>query len=257
MTGAAGLIGRYLRDLLPEAYPKLRLSDIADLGEARPGEELDRTDLRDRAAVDKMVQGVDGIIHLGGIPGKHTWDDISAINIEGTRNVLEAAREHGVKRIVFASSNHAIGFYPRDQRIDHTAAPLPDSRYGVSKAAGEALCAMYAYRHAIGALVIRIGHVNLRPKEDRHLAIWQSPRDLLQLVRIGLDRPGLRHEVVYGVSDNQRSWWDNANAVRLGYRPVDRSEDYASSVTAGAPQSCAADEAIVGKYQGGFYCVLP
>src|SRR5690606_35728939 len=131
----------------------------------------------------------------------------------------EAARKAGVKRVVFATSNHAVGSYPRTTTIGTDVIPRPDSRYGVSKLFGEGLGAMYAYKHGIGVTSLRIGNVGDQPRDVRRLSIWVKPEDLVQLIRIGLERPGLVYEVMYGVSDNQRSWYDNSRAQALGYKP--------------------------------------
>ena len=119
ITGAGGGIGRSLRETLSGVYPVLRLSDRVALAPARDGEEIDRTEISDMAAVERMVEGVDGIIHLGGNSGENTWDVILQSNIIGVYNVFEAARRAGVQRVVMATSNHAVGFYPRTQTIDH------------------------------------------------------------------------------------------------------------------------------------------
>src|SRR5260221_4820173 len=149
IAGAGGGIGRSLRETLRGVYPVLRLSDRVALAPARDGEEVDRTDIADMTAVDKMVAGVDGIIHLGGISGENTWEKILEGNIVGLYNVFEAARHAGVKRIVMATSNHAVGFYPRAQTIDHKVVPRPDSRHGVAKAVSETPVTPYAHNHGI------------------------------------------------------------------------------------------------------------
>jgi uronate dehydrogenase len=169
-------------------------------------------------------------------------------NIIGVYNVFEAARRAGVQRIVMATSNHAVGFYPRAQTIDHRVVPRPDSRYGLSKAFSEALASLYADKHGIGFLCVRIGNFGTRPIDKRRLSIWISPRDLTQLVRIGLEYPELRYEIVYGVSNNRRSWYDNSNACRLGYKPQDDSEPYAEAVLAAEPPGA---DPIAERYQGG------
>ena len=150
-----------------------------------------------------------------------------------------------------ATSNHAVGFYPRAQTIDHRVVPRPDSRYGVSKAFSEALASLYSDKHGIGFLCVRIGNFGTQPIDKRRLSIWISPRDLTQLVRIGLEHPDLRYEIVYGVSNNRRSWYDNSNAYRLGYRPQDNSEPYAEAVLAAEP---AGADPIAEHYQGGTFC---
>jgi uronate dehydrogenase len=251
ITGAGGGIGRALRETLRGVYPILRLSDRVALAPAGAGEEVDRTDITDMTAVEKMVAGVDGIVHLGGISGESDWQTILSGNIVGTYNVFEAARRAGVKRIVMATSNHAVGFYPRAQTIDHRVVPRPDSRYGVSKAFAEALASLYADKHGIGFLLTRIGNFGTRPIDKRRLSIWISPRDYTQLVRIGLEHPGIRCEIVYGVSNNRRSWYDNSNAERLGYRPQDESEPYAAEVLAAEPANA---DPIAERYQGGTFC---
>jgi len=256
ITGAGGGIGRGLRETLRGVYPVLRLSDRIPIAPARPEgpgiEEVDQTELADMAAVERMVAGCDGIIHLGGISGENSWEKILEGNIVGLYNTFEAARQAGVKRIVMATSNHAVGFYPRAQRIDHRVTVRPDSRYGVSKAFSEALASLYSDKHGIGFLCVRIGNFGTRPIDSRRLSIWVSPRDLTQLVRIGLEHPEVRYEIVYGVSDNKRSWYDNGNAYRLGYRPQDDSEPQAAQVL--SAEVGQAKNPIAEKYQGGTFC---
>src|ERR1700752_1206465 len=252
ITGAGGGIGRSLRETLQGVYPFLRLSDRVALAPAREGEEVNRTELSDMVAVEKMVAGVDGIVHLGGISGENEWPVILEGNIIGLYNVFEAARRAGVRRIVMATSNHAVGFYPRAQTIDHRVVPRPDSRYGVSKAFSEALASLYADKHGIGFLCTRIGNFGTRPIDSRRLAIWISPRDYTQLVRIGLEHPDIRYEIVYGVSNNRRSWYDNSNAERLGYRPQDDSEPFAEAVL--AAEAGRVIDPIAERYQGGTFC---
>jgi uronate dehydrogenase len=251
VTGAGGGIGSALRETLRGVYPILRLSDRMPLPPARDGEEVDQTDIADMTAVEHMVAGCDGIVHLGGISGENSWERILEGNIVGLYNVFEAARRAGVRRIVMATSNHAVGFYPRDHRIDHRVLPRPDSRYGVSKAFSEALASLYSDKHGIGFLLTRIGNFGTKPIDKRRLAIWISPRDYTQLVRIGLEHPEIRYEIVYGVSGNRRSWYDNSNAHRLGYRPQDDSEPYAEAVLAAEP---AGADPIAERYQGGTFC---
>src|SRR6184192_1194455 len=199
----------------------------------------------------RITKGADAIVHLGGISGEAAWDAILETNIIGTYNVFEAGRVNGVKRIVFATSNHAAGFYRRDQTIDHRVYPKPDSRYGVSKVFGEALGSLYADKYGMEMFMIRIGNVNPQPIDKRRLAIWFSPRDLAQLVSIGIDHPDIRFEIVYGVSGNRRSWYDNSNAARLGYRPQDDAETYAEEVLKKEKPGDPTAEL----YQGGIFVV--
>jgi uronate dehydrogenase len=253
ITGAAGGIGRRTRPLLRGVYPTLRLSDVVAIEPAQ-GEEFVAADLADLAAVERLCEGVDGIIHLGASSVEDAWEPVLQNNIIGGYNVFEAARRQGVKRIVFATTNHVVGFYRRQRTIDHTVPPRPDSRYGVSKAFGEALGRMYADKHGLGVLNIRIGNLWEEPVDRRRLSIWISPRDLVQLMRIGLDHPELHYEIVYGVSDNARAWYDNANARRLGYRPQDRAEDFARSATE-ADLKLPPDP-LGEQFQGGGFCTM-
>ncbi|HWB47334.1 MAG TPA: NAD(P)-dependent oxidoreductase [Hyphomicrobiaceae bacterium] len=252
MTGAAGDIGTRLRKLLQPVYPGLRLSDI----KAPPGLAADENfvaaDLADLAQVETAVAGADGIIHLGGHSVEGSWETILQANIIGCRNLFEAARRQGVKRVVFASSNHAVGFYPRFHRIGTEAHVLPDSRYGVSKAFGEAIGALYASKYGLRVACLRIGNVADKPVDRRRLAIWLKPEDLVQLVRIGLEHPELRYEIFYGASNNERAWWDNSRAHAYGYRPSGRAEEFrdeALSAQAKLPADPVGDF-----FQGGTFC---
>jgi uronate dehydrogenase len=229
LTGAGGGIGMHLRRELKGKY-KLRLTDKAPLAECEPDEEFVQADLGDMEALRKAVFGVDGIIHMGGYSVESDWETIHPANFIGTYNLFEASRLEGVKRIIFASSNHAVGFYDRTKTIDHNAPPRPDSRYGLSKVFGESLGSLFADKYGAEVMCIRIGNLGNEPIDVRRLSIWLSPRDLAQLVCIGLDHPGVKHEIVYGMSDNARAWWDNSNAFRLGYKPQDKSEDYAKGI---------------------------
>jgi uronate dehydrogenase len=200
----------------------------------------------------RVTREVDAIVHLGGHSAEGPWDDILRANIVGCYNVFEAARKNGVKRILFATSNHALGFYRRDQRIDHRVYPRPDSRYGLSKVFGEQLGSLYSDRYGMEFFCMRIGNVNPAPVDKRRLSLWLSPRDLGQLVKIGIEHPDIRFEIVYGVSRNQRSWYDNSNAERLGYRPKDDSEAYAAEVLA---REKATADPVAELYQGGTFCL--
>lgn len=250
LTGAAGDVGAFLRKEFRGRY-RLRLSDIAVLDDCGPDEEFVAADLGDFAAVRRAVAGVDGIIHLGGFSVEGDWDTILNANIIGTNNLFESARIEGVKRIVFASSNHAMGFYGRDQTIDHNQYPRPDSRYGLSKVFGEAMGSLYADKYGAEVMNIRIGNVAEEPLDVRRLSIWISPRDLAQLVSIGLEHPDIRFEIVYGMSDNARAWWDNSNAMRLGYAPQDRGEDHAAKVL--SKHSADTGDPLADSRQGGTF----
>ena len=231
ITGAAGDVGTHLRKELGGKYA-LRLSDIRAIKNLARGETFIRGDVGRLSDMLRVTKGVDAVVHLGGFALEGPWDMILRTNIVGCYNTFEAARLNGVKRILFATSNHATGFYRRDQKIDHRVYPKPDSRYGLSKVFGEQLGSLYADKYGMQVFCMRIGNVNPAPLDKRRLSIWISPRDFGQMVKIGIEHPDIRFEIVYGVSGNQRSWYDNSNAVRLGYRPQDDAETYASAVMA-------------------------
>ncbi|WP_088347150.1 MULTISPECIES: NAD(P)-dependent oxidoreductase [Rhodomicrobium] len=252
ITGASGGVGTRLRSLLKPVYPELVLSDLKAPDDLGADEAFIAADLSDMAQVEAAVQGVDGIVHLGGYSIEGPWETILQANIIGTYNLFEAARRHGVKRVVFASSNHVVGFYPRHETIGVDAVPLPDTRYGVSKLFGEGVASLYAYKHGIGVLSIRIGNVGDAPLDERRLAIWLKPADLVALIRLGLESPELVYEVVYGMSNNERAWWDNALAQSLGYRPEGRSEAFAEEVL--AAQAKLPKDPVGDYFQGGPFC---
>jgi uronate dehydrogenase len=229
---------------------ELRLSDIRPVADVSPAEDFIRGDCAKLSDMLRATKGVDAVVHLGGFSVEGDWDTILRANIVGTYNVFEAAHRNGVRRMVFATSNHAVGFYERDETIDHRVYPRPDSRYGVSKVFGEALGSLYADKYGMEVVCMRIGNVNPRPMDKRRLSIWLSPRDLAQLVSIAIDRAGIRFEIVYGVSGNRRSWYDNANAERLGYQPQDDSEPYAEEVLA---KTIPGTDPRTEKYQGGTF----
>lgn len=251
VTGAAGRIGTFLRPELRGRYA-LRLSDVVPVRDLQPNESFVQADISNLDHMLKATRGVDAVVHFGGQSGEAPFERILEANIVGFYNTLEAARRNGVKRFLVATSNHAVGFYRCDQTIDHRVYPKPDSRYGVSKVFNEALASLYADRYGMEMFCMRIGNVNRAPIDRRRLAIWISARDMAQLVSIGVDHPDIRFEVVYGISDNQRTWFDNANARRLGYRPQDRSEDYAQAILQRSPR-LTDDPADV--FQGGGHCM--
>ena len=249
ITGATGDVGTHLRRELAGQY-RIRASDLRSLKKIK-NETFVRADISKFADAMRITKGVDAVIHLGGYSVEGPWQGILNANLVGCYNVFEAARRNGVKRIIFPTSNHATGFYPRNQTIDHRVYPKPDSRYGVSKVFGEALGSLYADKYGMQFLMIRIGNVNPVPIDKRRLSIWVSPRDIAQLVTIGIEHPEIRFEIVYGISGNTRAWYDNSNAFRLGYKPKDNAETYASEILAREKPGDATAEL----YQGGVFCV--
>jgi uronate dehydrogenase len=246
ITGATGDVGRHLTREFAGKY-RLRLSDKRPL----KAKNFVKADISKMSDALKITKGVDAIVHLGGYSVEGPWEGILQANIIGCYNVFEAARRNGVKRIVFPTSNHAMGFYRRDRKIDHTDYPKPDGRYGVSKVFGEALGSLYADKYGMEFLMVRIGNVHPFPLDKRRLSIWISPRDIAQLVAIGIDRPGIKFEIVYGISGNTRAWYDNANAYRLGYKPQDNAETFAAEVLA---KEKPATDPVAEAHQGGVFC---
>jgi uronate dehydrogenase len=249
LTGAAGNLGRQLRGALAEWADIVRVSDIALTDEPAAHEEASVVDLADREAVTHLVEGVDAIVHLGGISIDAPFDDLLEANFRGTYNLYEAARRHGVKRVVFASSNHAIGFHPVTEVLDADAPQRPDSLYGVSKCFGEALSRYYFDRFGIETVCLRIGSSFEEPKNPRMLVTYLSYRDFIELVRCSLFTNRVGHAVVYGASDNPVKWWDNSKAGFLGFNPQDSSAQFADRFPASAPTPERDDPAQ--RFQGG------
>jgi uronate dehydrogenase len=251
LTGAAGGLGRELRPRLKAYCDALRLSDIAPLTpeQPAPGEEIALCPLQDEAAVMKLVQGVDAIVHLGGVSTEQPWAPILAANIMGMVNLYEAARKHGVGRIVFASSNHVMGFYRQDEVVDAKSPPRPDGFYGLSKAFGEDVAQLYWDRWGIETVSIRIGSSFPEPRDRRMLATWLSYDDLERLVMASLTAPVVGHSIIYGTSDNRSSWYDNRLARHIGYQPQDSSDRFRAAVEAAQPALDLSDPAVL--HQGG------
>ena len=248
ITGATGDVGTHLRRELAGKY-NLKLSDLRPIKTLAKGEKFTKADISKMSDALRITKSVDAIVHLGGYSVEGPWEGILSANIIGCYNVFEAARRNGVKRILFATSNHAVGFYSRTQTIDHHVYIKPDGRYGVSKVFGEALGSLYADKYGMQVFLMRIGNVNPVPIDVRRLSIWFSPRDLAQLVSIGIDHPDICFEIVYGVSGNKRSWYDNSNAFRLGYKPQDDAETYAAEL-----ETKEGPAHPIGKlYQGGVF----
>ena len=249
LTGAAGGLGRELRPRLRARCALLRVSDIAAMEPAGAGEEVVEAALEDRAAVLALLQGIDAVVHLGGISTEQAFDAILQANIVGAYNLYEAARRHAVKRIVFASSNHVTGFYRQDEVVDPTMPVRPDGYYGLSKAFGENLARFYFDRYGIETVCLRIGSSFPEPKDRRMLATWMSYDDLERLVVASLTAPVVGHSIIYGMGDNTTIWWDNTLARHIGYRPQDSSEPFRAKIEAADPYPDMTDPAVI--FQGG------
>ncbi len=249
LTGAAGGVGTALRERLKANCEVLRLSARSDFGPAQPGEEIVLADLADAAQVSEMVKGCQAIVHMGGVSVEGPFDPILQSNILGVYNLYEAARQHGVKRVIFASSNHVTGFYRQNETITPAHPPRPDSLYGVSKAFGEDLSRMYFDRYGIETACVRIGSSFAEPKDRRMLASWLSFDDLHRLITACLTTPVLGHSIIFGISDNSVAWYDNSSVRTIGYRPLDSSDVFRDAVYARTPEPDLSDPCV--QYQGG------
>jgi uronate dehydrogenase len=250
VTGAAGQVGTMLRPRLARQGRTLRLLDTAPITPG-PAEEAVIASITDMNAMAAASRGADAVIHLAGIPGEAPWTDILEVNIDGTRTVFEAARRAGVGRVIFASSNHAVGFGPRTAfPLPDYAFPAPDTYYGVSKAAGEAVAALYHYRYGLDAICVRILTCEERPSTVRALSTWLSPDDAGRLFEACLSAPSPGYRVIFGVSANTRGGWVSLDeATALGYRPRDDAEAYAAEVIAAHGEPEAGDPLLA--YLGG------
>ncbi|MFD7438283.1 NAD-dependent epimerase/dehydratase family protein [Streptomyces sp. NPDC059861] len=244
LTGAAGGLGTLMRDLLPAYGYTLRLLDLRPV-EGAP--DALAADLADRAALREAVRDVDAIVHLAGISLEAPFEKILKANIEGTYNLYEAAREEGVPRVVFASSNHAVGYTPRprdgDPLIPIDAPRRPDTFYGLSKSFGEDLAQFYWDKYGMETVSVRIGSCFPEPTSVRMLSVWMSPADGARLLHAALTAENVGHTVVYGSSANTRLWWDLSTARALGYEPQDDSEPYAEKLVAEQGELDPADPA--------------
>ncbi|MFI9615905.1 NAD-dependent epimerase/dehydratase family protein [Streptomyces sp. NPDC052023] len=256
LTGAAGGLGTLMRGLLPAHGYTLRLFDQRPV-EGAP--DAITADLADRAALREAVRGVDAIIHLAGISLEASFERILKANIEGTYNLYEAAREEGVPRVVFASSNHAVGYTPRpeegDPLIEVGTPRRPDTFYGLSKSFGEDLAQFYWDKHGVETVSVRIGSCFPEPTSVRMLSLWMSPADGARLFHAALTAEDVGHTVVYGSSANTRLWWDLSTARALGYAPQDDSEPYAGKLIAEQGELEAGNEAHA--YLGGHFVTDP
>jgi nucleoside-diphosphate-sugar epimerase len=253
ITGAAGGVGAILRPRLARPGRTLRLLDLAEIT-PEPGEEAIQASVTDLDAMIEACQGVDAVIHLGGLSTEAPWAKILEVNINGTYTVFEAARRAGVPRVVFASSNHVVGFHTPDEfPVAENAIALPDTYYGVSKVAGEALGALYAERYGLDVISIRILSCFPEPKSLRMLSTWLSPDDATRLFEacLAVEKPGYR--VVYGGSQNTRGGWVSLDGARaLGYESQDDAEAYLDKLTAAFGALDPADPVFA--HLGGEFC---
>lgn len=249
ITGAAGGLGKISRDMLGHIAKTTRLSDIVTPDDLPEGADFVECNLADEQAVDKLVEGCDGILHLGGVSRENTFGKILDGNIIGIHNLYEAARKHGHPRIFVASSNHAVGFYKQDERLHGGTPHKPDGWYGISKSFAEAVALMYYHKFGQQSALVRIGSCFPEPVDHRMLATWLAPEDFVTLVERIFFAPRLGCPVIYGVSDNEAQLWDNSSCAYLGWRPKHSSAKFAEKVRANCPMPASDDASAV--YHGG------
>lgn len=239
LTGAAGQMGQKLREMLRGRVAQLRLSDIAPMDPAGPGEALWPCDLADTDALAKAMAGVDAVVHLAASLNVDDWRQTLDVNIAGTYHVYDAARRAGVRRVIYASSHHAVGMYPVEQRIGLDARLRPDSLYGLSKCFGETLAQYHWDKFGLESVCWRIGSARAAPspREPREYTTWLSEPDLERLLHASLTAQNVGCSLVYGVSQNGEVWWDNAQAAHLGFVPQDRALAPADAAAGGPSYS--------------------
>jgi uronate dehydrogenase len=226
ITGAAGRIGTTLRAGLSGKVAGLVLIDRREVSDLRSGETAVLADLADPLALRDALDGVDGVIHLAAIADEADFHDLAEVNIVGTWHLLEAARQAGVTRVVYASTGRTIGMYDVSVTVTTEMATRPDGLYAVSKVAGEALCRLYADKFGFTATCLRIGAFKAAPLDDRDLSVWLSPEDAVAAVLAGMAQDGPSFNVVLAYSDNEHSWVDLRGGRELGYSPQDNASDH-------------------------------
>ena len=230
LTGAAGRLGSYLREPLSKLADELVSSDLADdLGTLYDGETYVKADLTSLDDMTALLEGADMVVHFGAYGDEAPFDTILGPNIIGAYNVWEAAYKNGVRRVVYASSIHAVGMHAKNDFIGTDAPHRPDTFYGLAKCFAEDLASMYWDKRGIEAVCMRIlSAANVG--NPRAVGSWLSYDDLIQLVTRAIDTPVTGFAVIYGVSNNDRAAVDNTKASFLGYRPKDNAEQFASEV---------------------------
>ena len=243
LTGAAGRLGSYLREPLSKMADELVSSDkVADIGKLYKGEKYISADLANYAEIHALLKDADMVVHFGAHPDEAPFEQLLGPNFIGAYNIWESAFQNKVRRVVYASSIHAVGMYPKTEFIGTDVPHRPDSFYGLAKCFAEDLARMYWEKRGLEAVCLRIiscAQVN----NPRALGTWLSYDDLIHLVERAVDTPITGFSIIYGVSNNDRAGVDNSKAQFLGYRPKDNAEQFAAKVLAEAPQAKPADKA--------------
>lgn len=254
ITGAAGRLGSELRKGVAPLAKVIRLADRQPIGNLAANEEEAIFDLADMDATMAATEGCDAILHFGGAPVERPWQEILDSSIRGSYHIYEGARKHSVKRIVYASSVHAIGYHEMESHITVDAPVRPDSLYGVSKTFVESLSRLYWDKFGIETACIRIFSSFPEPADRRMLWSYLSFADCARLVTAALTAPRVGHTISFGMSDNKVKTVDNTGARHLGYIPLDSSEPFRAAVEARTPVPDPNAKAV--KYLGGWFCEL-
>ncbi len=249
LTGASGALGSMLAARLAEWGWDLVLTDIRPFPGALPARARFRqADLCDRAAIAELASGCGAILHFGGVSTERPFEEVLGPNISGLFHIFEAARLNEA-RVIFASSNHAIGFHERATPLDDDCELRPDTYYGLSKAYGELMGRLYWYKHGVENISIRIGSAFPKPTTRRMLSSWLSYDDLARMVAAGLRAGDVRCDIVWGASDNTRTFWRNDARERLGWAPEDSADGFAAIL-----DTVVSQDPIEELYQGGHLC---
>jgi uronate dehydrogenase len=248
LTGASGLLGRLLAARLGALGWPLRLTDVRDfLDPLPPGATFTQLDLEDRAGVLAVAEGCGLILHFGGVSTEQSFDAILGPNLRGTFHIYEAARREKA-RVVYASSVHVVGLYERSAKLDQDCALRPDGYYGLSKAYGEMLARMYWEKHSVESVLIRIGSTLPKPTNERFLATWLSHDDFVSLIASSRTAERVGCAIVWGASDNSRSFWRHDARDVIGWAPRDSSDDHLDGAIGRVTEDPVAE-----RFQGGVF----
>ncbi|MDR6264200.1 MULTISPECIES: NAD(P)-dependent oxidoreductase [Rhodobacterales] len=235
LTGAAGRLGSYLREPLSKMCEELVSTDIADgVGKLYPSERFVQADISKFEEVEPLMEGADMVIHFGAIVDEVPFEEIWGPNFVGSYNVWEAGYRHGVRRVVYASSIHAVGMYPSRDNVGVDVPHRPDTFYGLAKCFTEDLGRMYWEKRQMESVHLRILSA-AQVTGARALGTWLSYDDLIQLVTRAIETPVVQWSVIYGVSNNDRAPVDNTKARHLGYKPKDNAEVFAEEILKNTP----------------------
>ena len=230
LTGAAGVLGNELREKLSKECKSLRISDKLKLDKIFQNEEVFKVDLSNEDEMLELTKNIDCVIHMGGQSIEGSWNNVLNSNIIGMYNLYEGCRKNNVKRVIWASSVHTVGFYPRAHIVDNKTMPRPDSNYGLSKVFGESLAQYYWDKYGIETISIRIYSCVAEPKDHRMLSTWLSYNDLKSLIKACIDSSNVQHSIIFGVSNNDSILIDNKYANHIGYKPKDNAEKFRKQI---------------------------